>query len=134
MAGRDPVAFATRALLRAGAISAATSPGDREAGRHGAAGIAVAIQHRTVAGQIGGDLSVESEAGKGTQITALNFGATPITETLHLPNIAPGPVVDIINERVEGDLTEEGAFTITLDAYEGLALRVVSSTPMYSRR
>jgi hypothetical protein len=39
-------------------------------------------------------------------------------------------VVDIINERVEGDLTEDGAFTITLDAYEGLALRVVSSTPM----
>jgi trehalose synthase len=72
----------------------------------------------------------ELPAGKGTQITALNFGSTPITETLHLPNIAPGPVVDIINERVEGDLTPEGEFTITLDAYEGLALRVVSSTPM----
>ena len=36
-------------------------------------------------------------------------------------------MVDIINERVEGDLTPEGDFTITLDAYEGLALRVVSS-------
>ena len=72
----------------------------------------------------------ELPAGKGTQITALNFGATPITETLHLPDIAPGPVVDIINERVEGDLTAEGEFTITLDAYEGLALRVVSSSPM----
>lgn len=72
----------------------------------------------------------ELPAGKGTQITALNFGAAPITETLHLPNIAPGPVVDIINERVEGDLTAEGEFTITLDAYEGLALRVVSHSPM----
>lgn len=72
----------------------------------------------------------ELPAGKGTQITALNFGATAITETLHLPNIAPGPVVDIINERVEGDLTLEGEFTIVLDAYEGLALRVVSSSPM----
>ncbi len=69
-------------------------------------------------------------AGKGTQITALNFGATPITETLNLPGIAAGMVVDIINERVEGDLTAEGEFTITLDAYEGLALRVISSTPM----
>ena len=68
----------------------------------------------------------ELPAGKGTQITALNFSAEPIVETLHLPGIAPGPVVDIINERVEGDLTEEGEFTITLDAYEGLALRVVS--------
>ncbi|WP_460142090.1 maltose alpha-D-glucosyltransferase [Pseudomonas sp. S2_E01] len=67
----------------------------------------------------------ELPAGKGTQITALNFGGTAITETLHLPSIAPGPVVDIINERVEGDLTPEGEFTITLDAYEGLALRVV---------
>ena len=72
----------------------------------------------------------ELPAGKGTQITALNFGATPITETLYLPDIAAGMVVDIINERVEGDLTAEGAFTITLDAYEGLALRVVSSSPM----
>ncbi|WP_219267802.1 maltose alpha-D-glucosyltransferase [Pseudomonas sp. Xaverov 259] len=72
----------------------------------------------------------ELPAGKGTQITALNFGSTAITETLHLPDIAPGPVVDIINERVEGDLTAEGEFTITLDAYEGLALRVVSLSPM----
>lgn len=72
----------------------------------------------------------ELPAGKGTQITALNFSSEPITETLHLPDIAPGPVVDIINERVEGDLTPEGEFTITLDAFEGLALRVVSTSPM----
>jgi trehalose synthase len=73
----------------------------------------------------------ELPAGKGTQITALNFSAETIVETLHLPGIAPGPVVDIINERVEGDLTEAGEFTITLDAYEGLALRVVSmAAPM----
>ncbi|WP_219063130.1 maltose alpha-D-glucosyltransferase [Pseudomonas sp. UMAB-08] len=72
----------------------------------------------------------ELPAGKGTQITALNFSAEPVVETLHLPDIAPGPVVDIINERVEGDLTEQGEFTITLDAYEGLALRVVSTSPM----
>ena len=69
----------------------------------------------------------ELPAGKGTQITALNFSNETIVETLHLPGIAPGPVVDIINERVEGDLTDQGEFTITLDAYEGLALRVVSA-------
>ncbi|KPW43456.1 maltose alpha-D-glucosyltransferase [Pseudomonas syringae group genomosp. 3] len=72
----------------------------------------------------------ELPAGKGTQITALNFSAETLVETLHLPGIAPGPVVDIINERVEGDLTEQGEFTITLDAYEGLALRVVSTLPI----
>lgn len=69
----------------------------------------------------------ELPAEKGTQITALNFSNQPITETLHLPaDIVPGPVVDIINERVEGDLSEQGEFTINLDAYEALALRVVS--------
>ena len=72
----------------------------------------------------------ELPAGKGTQITALNFSNEPIAETLHLPGIAAGPVVDIINERVEGDLTEDGEFTITLDPYEGLALRVVSASPI----
>ncbi|WP_460135932.1 maltose alpha-D-glucosyltransferase [Pseudomonas sp. S1_E04] len=72
----------------------------------------------------------ELPAGRGTQITALNFGATSITETVNLPDIAAGMVVDIINERVEGDLTAEGEFTITLDAYEGLALRVVSNSPI----
>ncbi|SQF98589.1 glycosidase [Paucimonas lemoignei] len=73
----------------------------------------------------------ELPAGKGTQITALNFSSEPVVETLHLAGIAPGPVVDIINERVEGDLTDEGEFTITLDAYEGLALRVVSAVPAF---
>jgi trehalose synthase len=70
----------------------------------------------------------ELPAGKGTQITALNFGSEALVETLHLTGIAPGVVVDIINERVEGDLTEEGEFTISLDPYEGLALRVVSTS------
>lgn len=70
----------------------------------------------------------ELPAGRGTQITALNFGNEALVETLHLPGIAPGPVVDIINERVEGDLTEAGDFTISLDPYEGLALRVVSAS------
>ena len=73
----------------------------------------------------------ELPAGKGTQITALNFSGEAIVETLQLPGVAPGPVVDIINERVEGDLTEQGEFTITLDAYEGLALRVVSAMPAF---
>ena len=73
----------------------------------------------------------ELPAGKGTQITALNSSSESVVETLHLAGIAPGPVVDIINERVEGDLTEEGEFTITLDAYEALALRVVSAVPAF---
>jgi len=61
------------------------------------------------------------------QITALNFSAEPISEMILFPGIAPGPVVDIIHERVEGDLTENGEMTFNLDPYEGLALRVVSA-------
>ncbi|WP_028241539.1 maltose alpha-D-glucosyltransferase [Stutzerimonas azotifigens] len=69
----------------------------------------------------------ELPADKGVQITALNFSAEPISETICLPGVAPGPVVDIINERVEGDLSEDCQMTLNLDPYEGLALRVVST-------
>ncbi|MCQ2033120.1 maltose alpha-D-glucosyltransferase [Stutzerimonas kunmingensis] len=69
----------------------------------------------------------ELPAGKGVQITALNFSAETISETVCLPGVAPGPVVDIIHERVEGDLTENCELTFNLDPYEGLALRVVSA-------
>ena len=49
---------------------------------------------------------------RGTQVTALNFGPTPIEETIVLPNVQPGPVVDMINETVEGDLSETGELLI----------------------
>lgn len=69
----------------------------------------------------------ELPAGKGIQITALNFGAEPLSETLHLPDVSPGAVVDMINERLEGELSEAGEMTINLDGYEGLSLRIVRS-------
>ena len=69
----------------------------------------------------------ELPAGKGIQITALNFGAEPLSETLHLPDVSPGAVVDMINERLEGELSEAGEMTINLEGYEGLSLRIVSS-------
>jgi trehalose synthase len=66
-------------------------------------------------------------AERGTQITALNFSASHIEETINLPGIKPGLVVDIINERVEGDLAETGEVKIVLDPYEGLCLRIVET-------
>lgn len=69
----------------------------------------------------------ELPAGKGIQITALNFGAQAISEELYLPDIGPGIVVDMINERLEGELSEAGHMTIHLDGYEGLSLRIVGS-------
>jgi trehalose synthase len=66
---------------------------------------------------------------RGTQVTALNFGATPIEETIVLPNVQPGPVVDMVHETIEGDLTENGELRIHLEPYEGLSLRIVSALP-----
>jgi hypothetical protein len=66
---------------------------------------------------------------RGTQVTALNFGPTPIEETVVLPNVRPGPVVDMINETVEGELSETGELMIRLEGYEGLSLRIVGALP-----
>jgi trehalose synthase len=63
---------------------------------------------------------------RGTQITALNFGSDPIEETISLPTLPASPVVDMLNEEVVGDLSEEGDFTIKLNPYEGKSLRVVT--------
>jgi trehalose synthase len=65
---------------------------------------------------------------RGTQVTALNFSGAQATETLVLPNVAPGPIVDMIRETVFGDFPESGELPIDLEPYEGLSLRIVSST------
>ena len=67
--------------------------------------------------------------GKGMQVTALNFGATPIDETITLPGVQPGPVVDMINETIEGDLSDAGELRIMLDGYEGKSLRISGAPP-----
>ncbi|WP_437881531.1 maltose alpha-D-glucosyltransferase [Pseudomonas sp. LRF_L74] len=69
----------------------------------------------------------ELPAGRGMQLTVLNFGAEPLRETIQLQGVMAGAVVDIINERLLGDMGPGGEFDIELGAYEGLALRVVAS-------
>lgn len=64
---------------------------------------------------------------RGTQITALNFGAVPLQEALSLPNVQPGPVVDMLKGTVIGDLGDDGELPIRLDAYEGVSLRIVGT-------
>jgi hypothetical protein len=66
---------------------------------------------------------------RGTQITALNFGPGDIEEVVTIANARPGPVVDMIEETVIGDLPETGALTIRLGPYEGQSLRIVSALP-----
>ncbi len=67
----------------------------------------------------------ELPAERGMQVTALNFSAALIMETIVLTDVPPGPVVDMINEQVAGDLTESGELTLTLAPYTGTSLRVV---------
>lgn len=71
----------------------------------------------------------ELPAGRGMQVTALNFGAEPLSEVVTLADVEPGPVVDIIHECLVGDLSAQGELLIELDGYQGLALRVVSMAP-----
>lgn len=67
--------------------------------------------------------------GKGIQVTALNFGAASLDETIMLPNVKPGPVVDMVNETNEDDVSDAGELRIRLDAYEGKSLRIVGPPP-----
>jgi trehalose synthase len=71
----------------------------------------------------------ELPAGKGTQVTALNFSASNVDETISLAGVAPGPVVDMLAESVIGDLDEFGSLRISLDGYRGVSLRIVSALP-----
>jgi trehalose synthase len=74
----------------------------------------------------------ELPEGKGTQVTALNFGASPIDETIRIPGAEPGSVVDMVNETIEGTVTDAGELRITLAGYEGKSLRltgVLQSAP-----
>ena len=64
---------------------------------------------------------------RGMQITALNFGTTPIEESLTIPNVQIGTVVDMVKGKVVGDLAEGGEMTIKLEAYEGVSLRIVGT-------
>jgi trehalose synthase len=71
----------------------------------------------------------ELPEGKGTQVTALNFGATPLDETIKLRDVQPGAVVDMINEKFEGNLSDAGDLRITLEGYEGKSLRISEAMP-----
>ncbi|MGF6652340.1 trehalose synthase [Paraburkholderia youngii] len=69
----------------------------------------------------------ELPAGKETQITALNFGASSVDETITLRCTAPGPVIDMLADSVIGHLDELGKLRIVLEGHRGVSLRIGSS-------
>lgn len=66
---------------------------------------------------------------RGTQVTALNFGPTPLEETIVLSNAQPGPVTDMLNATVVGELSQRGELHIRLDGYAGLSLLIAGALP-----
>ena len=67
----------------------------------------------------------------GTQITALNFGHEEvIEESLELPGVASGTVVDLVEELVTGDFEGGGVLPIRLEPLEGRLLRIVHAAPI----
>ncbi len=74
----------------------------------------------------------ELPEGKGTQVTALNFGAARIDETGALPDVGPGAVADMMNETIVGELSETGELRVQLEGYEGKSFRIVSIAPARS--
>ncbi len=64
--------------------------------------------------------------GRGIQITALNFGASPVREVLTIPELPTGPLVDMLHGAVLGDVSETGEITVTLEGYEGKSMRIVT--------
>lgn len=67
--------------------------------------------------------------GRGLQVTALNFGPDPLEETVVLDHAETGPVVDMLNGRIYGDLPDSGELFIRLGGYEGQSLRIVGDVP-----
>ena len=59
--------------------------------------------------------------GLGTEITALNFGATPIHETITLDGVASQPVYELLSNTRAGAIDAQGRFTIDLEGYAGKA-------------
>jgi trehalose synthase len=61
----------------------------------------------------------------GTEVTAINFAAKPVDETITLQGIAAGSAVtDVLNPGAPKQLGSGGTLHLHLDAYEGQALLI----------
>lgn len=69
----------------------------------------------------------ELPAGRGKQVTALNFGDERLQEIVALPISGTGAVVDMISESILGDLSETGELSLVLAPYQGLCLRIIEA-------
>lgn len=55
----------------------------------------------------------------GIQVTALNFGASPVDEVVRLAGVAAGPVLDMFSQQAAGAVTEDGDLRVRLAGHSG---------------
>ena len=67
---------------------------------------------------------------RGTQLTVLNFGREAVDEVLVLPDMRPGPVFDMIEESIVGEMLEDGAIRLEVGPLEGRSLRIAHALPV----
>lgn len=61
----------------------------------------------------------ELPEGLGTQVTAINFGASSVDEVVRLAHVQPGQAVDMFSDLVVGPVSSRGELRIRLDGYGG---------------
>ena len=64
--------------------------------------------------------------GKGTQVTALNFAASPVDETIALEGVGDGQIMNMLTRVVEGELSA-GRLAVRLAGFEGKSLLIADS-------
>ena len=55
--------------------------------------------------------------GRGTQVTALNFGAEPVDETVQVAGASQGRAVEMFSGASEGEISSSGDLRVRLDSY-----------------
>jgi hypothetical protein len=64
-------------------------------------------------------------AGKGMQVTAINFGRNAVRETVAIKTTPPGSTVrDLLAEKALGTLGEGGRLQLALGPHEGQVLLI----------
>jgi hypothetical protein len=64
-------------------------------------------------------------AGKGTQVTAINFGRVAVRETVAIKTARPGGSVrDLLEDKALGPLGSGGELALSLDRHEGRVLLI----------
>jgi trehalose synthase len=64
----------------------------------------------------------ELPAGRGMQVTALNFSAQPVDEVVRLAHVPPGQAIDMFSGLAAGQVNSQSELRIGLDGYAGVSV------------